>query len=83
MRIGASPIGRQAVGHSPARQPNPGEHERWVCELRLDPRMPETRLRNTHDLEALQNDAPDHIGAAELHPCCQTGVIGGPLRMPC
>lgn len=46
-----------------AGQPNPGDRERWMYKIRLNPRVPQVRLWNTADLEALQNDASDHVFA--------------------
>jgi hypothetical protein len=46
-----------------AGQPNPGEQERWMYKIRLGPVVPQVKLWNLDDFEALQNDARDHIFA--------------------
>lgn len=62
----AGPAGTLLVAHHGlwhAGQPNPGERERWMYKIRLNPRVPQVRLWNTADLAALQNDARDHVFA--------------------
>lgn len=46
-----------------AGQPNPGSAERWMHKTRLNPTVPQVRLWNTADLEALQNPPSDHTFA--------------------
>ena len=46
-----------------AGQPNPGDRERWMYKIRLNPRVPQVQLWDTSDLDALQNDASDHVFA--------------------
>ena len=46
-----------------AGQRNPSETERWMYKIRLNPRVPQRRLWNTGDLDALHNDYSDHIFA--------------------
>lgn len=43
-----------------AGQANPGPNPRWMYKIRLGPRVAQTKLWNTDDLEAHQNDAADH-----------------------
>jgi hypothetical protein len=60
------PAGTVLVAHHGlwhAGQPNPGARERWMYKIRLGPTVPQVRLWNTADLEALQNDASDHVFA--------------------
>ena len=51
----------QALWH--AGQPNPGETDRWMYKVRLNPRVPQIRLWNTEDFDAIHNDASDHTFA--------------------
>jgi hypothetical protein len=46
-----------------AGQPNPGSETRWMYKIRLNPRVPQVRLWNTEDLEAVHNDPSDHTFA--------------------
>ena len=46
-----------------AGQPNPGDTDRWLYKIRLNPREPQVRLWNTDDFEALHNDPRDHTFA--------------------
>jgi hypothetical protein len=46
-----------------AGQPNPSERTRWMYKIRLNPRVPQVRLWNTDDLEAVHNDPSDHTFA--------------------
>jgi hypothetical protein len=46
-----------------AGQPNPGALDRWMHKVRLNPTVPQVRLWNTDDLEALQNPPSDHFFA--------------------
>jgi len=43
-----------------AGQANPGPMPRWMYKIRLSPRVAQTRLWNTDDLAAHQNDETDH-----------------------
>jgi hypothetical protein len=74
----AGPAGTILVFHHGlwhAGQPNPSEHERWMYKIRLNPRVPQQRLWNTDDLDALHNDASDHIFATMPEES-----VGGILR---
>lgn len=51
----------QALWH--AGQPNPGSSDRWLYKIRLNPAVPQVRLWNTEDFEAMHNDARDHTFA--------------------
>lgn len=51
----------QALWH--AGQPNPSPDDRWMYKIRLNPRVPQVRLWNTDDFEAMQNDPRDHTFA--------------------
>ena len=51
----------QALWH--AGQPNPSKQDRWMYKIRLNPRLPQVRLWNTDDFEAIHNDARDHTFA--------------------
>ena len=51
----------QALWH--AGQPNPSDQERWMYKIRLNPQVPQVRLWNTDDFDALHNDARDHTFA--------------------
>lgn len=46
-----------------AGQPNPGDHERWLYKIRLNPTEPQVRLWDTSDLDEVQNPPSDHIFA--------------------
>ncbi len=62
----AGPAGTIFVAHHGlwhAGQPNPSDNERWMYKIRLNPRVDQVKLWNTADLEALQNDASDHVFA--------------------
>jgi hypothetical protein len=48
-------------------QPNPSDQDRWMHKIRLNPRVPQVKLWNTSDFEALQNDASDHTFALMRH----------------
>ncbi len=54
-------IFHQALWH--AGQPNPSSDDRWMYKIRLNPRVPQVRLWNLDDFEAMQNDARDHTFA--------------------
>lgn len=44
-------------------QPNPSTQERWMYKIRLNPRVPQVRLWNLDDFQAMHNDARDHTFA--------------------
>jgi len=46
-----------------AGDPNPSERDRWMYKIRLNPRVPQVRLWNTGDLDAVHNEPSDHIFA--------------------
>ena len=46
-----------------AGQPNPGDADRWMHKVRLNPTVPQVRLWNTDDLAELQNPPSDHVFA--------------------
>lgn len=46
-----------------AGQPNPGSADRWMYKVRLNPTVPQVRLWNTDDLDAVHNDPSDHVFA--------------------
>ena len=54
-------IFHQALWH--AGQPNPSAQERWMYKIRLNPTVPQVRLWNTDDFDAVHNDARDHTFA--------------------
>ncbi len=41
-------------------QGNPGATDRWLYKIRLNPRVPQVRLWNLDDFDALHNDPRDH-----------------------
>ena len=49
-----------------AGQPNPGDGDRWMHKVRLNPTVPQVRLWNTGDLAELQNPPSDHVFARML-----------------
>lgn len=62
----AGPAGTVLVFHHGlwhAGQPNPSDRTRWMYKIRLNPRVPQVRLWNTEDLDALHNDPADHTFA--------------------
>ena len=62
----SGPAGTLMVCHQGlwhAGQPNPGSADRWLYKIRLNPCVPQVRLWNTSDFEALHNDARDHTFA--------------------
>jgi hypothetical protein len=62
----AGPAGTVMVFHHGlwhAGQPNPSDRARWMYKIRLGPCVPQVRLWNTEDLEALHNDPSDHVFA--------------------
>jgi hypothetical protein len=46
-----------------AGQPNPGASDRWLYKIRLNPSIPQIRLWNLDDFDAVHNDARDHTFA--------------------
>ncbi|MEZ5569909.1 MAG: phytanoyl-CoA dioxygenase family protein [Halioglobus sp.] len=50
-----------------AGQPNPGEIDRWMYKIRLNPRVSQARRWNMADFERMQNDASDHTFAQMRH----------------
>ena len=54
-------IFHQGLWH--AGQPNPSKQDRWMYKIRLNPQVPQVRLWNTEDFDALHNDARDHTFA--------------------
>jgi hypothetical protein len=62
----AGPAGTVLVFHHGlwhAGQPNPSSKNRWMYKIRLNPRVPQTRLWNTDDLSDVHNDFSDHTFA--------------------
>lgn len=58
-------IFHQALWH--AGQPNPSAQDRWMYKIRLNPQVPQVRLWNTDDFDAMHNDARDHTFAHMRH----------------
>ena len=58
-------IFHQGLWH--AGQPNPSEQDRWMYKVRLNPQVPQVRLWNLDDFEAMHNDARDHTFARMRH----------------
>lgn len=50
-----------------AGQPNPSERDRWMYKIRLNPRVPQVRLWNTDDFDAVHNGPSDHTFARMRH----------------
>ena len=46
-----------------AGQPNPGDNDRWLYKIRLNPTEPQVRLWDTRDFTNVQSPATDHIFA--------------------
>lgn len=62
----SGPAGTVMVFHQGlwhAGQPNPGDDDRWLYKIRLNPTQPQVKLWNLDDFEALHNDARDHTFA--------------------
>ncbi len=62
----SGPAGTLMVFHQGlwhAGQPNPGDTDRWLYKIRLNPRVPQVRLWNTDDFDQVHNDARDHTFA--------------------
>jgi hypothetical protein len=62
----AGPAGTVVVFHHGlwhAGQPNPGDGDRWMHKVRLNPTVPQVRLWNTSDLDELHNPPSDHVFA--------------------
>jgi hypothetical protein len=65
----AGPAGTVVVFHHGlwhAGQPNPGDRDRWMHKVRLNPTVPQTRWWNTSDLDELHNPPNDHVFARML-----------------
>ncbi len=65
----SGPAGTVVVFHHGlwhAGQANPGDGDRWMHKVRLNPTVPQVRLWNTDDLPELQNPPSDHIFARIL-----------------
>ena len=65
----SGPAGTVVVFHHGlwhAGQPNPGDRDRWMHKVRLNPTAPQVRRWNTDDLDELQNPPSDHIFARML-----------------
>ena len=65
----AGPAGTVVVFHHGlwhAGQPNPGDRDRWMHKIRLNPTAPQVRRWNTADLDDLQNPPSDHVFARML-----------------
>ena len=65
----SGPAGTVVVFHHGlwhAGQPNPGDGDRWMHKVRLNPTVPQVRLWNTDDLADLQNPPSDHVFARML-----------------
>jgi hypothetical protein len=62
----SGPAGTLMVFHQGlwhAGQANPGGQDRWLYKIRLNPRVPQRRLWNCNDFDAVHNDAADHTFA--------------------
>jgi hypothetical protein len=46
-----------------AGQPNPGENDRWLYKIRLNPTRPQVRLWDTGDFDDVQSSRTDHVFA--------------------
>lgn len=60
-----------------AGQPNPGDRDRWMYKIRLNPTVPQVRLWNLDDFDAVHNDARDHVFATS-----RTDSVAAILRRP-
>jgi hypothetical protein len=58
-----------------AGQPNPGENDRWLYKIRLNPTGPQVRLWNTADFDDVQSPPTDHVFAR-----MQTGSVAEIFR---
>ena len=62
----AGPAGTVLIAHHGlwhCGQPNPGDRDRWMYKIRLNPTVPQVRLWNLDDFEALHNGPSDHVFA--------------------
>ena len=62
----AGPAGTVLVFHQGlwhAGVPNPSDRHRWMYKIRLNPKVPQLRLWNTDDLDAVHNGPDDHTFA--------------------
>ncbi len=62
----SGPAGTVMVFHQGlwhAGQANPGSADRWLYKIRLNPQVPQERLWNTSDFEAMHNGPDDHTFA--------------------
>ncbi len=62
----SGPAGTVMVFHQGmwhAGQANPGNDDRWLYKIRLNPTQPQVRLWNMDDFDGLHNDARDHTFA--------------------
>lgn len=62
----AGPAGTVFVAHHGlwhCGRPNPGDRDRWLYKIRLNPTQPQVRLWNLDDFEALHNPPSDHVFA--------------------
>lgn len=62
----SGPAGTVMVFHQGlwhAGQANPGDMDRWLYKIRLNPTEPQVKLWNMDDFDGLQNDARDHTFA--------------------
>lgn len=50
-----------------AGQPNPGDTDRWMYKIRLNPRVSQSRRWNLEDFDRIHNDASDHTFALMRH----------------
>ena len=65
----SGPAGTVVVFHHGlwhAGQPNPGDGDRWMHKVRLNPTVAQVRLWNLDDLVVLQNPPSDHVFARML-----------------
>lgn len=46
---------------------NPSDHDRWMYKIRLNPQVPQVRLWNLDDFDAVHNDPDDHVFANARH----------------
>ncbi|MEM7287122.1 MAG: phytanoyl-CoA dioxygenase family protein [Actinomycetota bacterium] len=62
----AGPAGTVMVFHHAlwhAGQPNPGDADRWMYKIRLNPTQPQVKRWNLDDFDAVHNDPADHVFA--------------------
>ena len=76
----AGPAGTVMVFHHAlwhAGQLNPGDRDRWMYKIRLNPTVPQVRLWNLDNLDEVHNDAADHVFATS-----RTDSVAAILRRP-